>query len=192
MVRATSHRHRDRRQVDVTHARQLLESDGLFGQRWPTSPVGMIQDRVGAAELSFGEIERIRGMKIVDHPSKNRVFLKILCSRREHHTRIDQRAATQAIGHQCRDIGPQTQIEKPLVKAGDLSGRLIADAQMSGQLAEVRRKLARQILLATLEQTDLQIACLAGFFVDDCGAGKLGCRHRPAIAAADDQDVEGL
>ena len=120
----------------------------------------MILDRVRATELSSGAIEHIRGVKIVDHPSKNRVFLKVLCQGREHHTRIDQRAATQAIGHQCRDIGPQPQIEEPLVHTRDLTGHLIADAHVPGKLAEVRRKFARQIFLAALEQTDSQLAWL--------------------------------
>ena len=131
-------------------------------------------------------------MQRVDEPSKNRSLLKVLCPRRKHHTCVDQRAATQAIGHQGSDIRPKAQIEEPVVNAADLSGHLIANPHMPGQLAKVRRELARQILLASLKQTDLQVAFHASLCVEDFGAGKLRGRHRPAIAAADDHDVEGL
>ena len=78
------------------------------------------------------------------------------------------------------------------MNAGDLSGDLIPDAHMPGQLAEVRRELPRQIFLASLKQTDLQVAFLASRGIADFGAGKLGCRHRPTVAAAYDHNVEGL
>ena len=96
-----------------------------------------------------------------------------------HHPGIDERAATQAVGHQHLHVGAETKVEQRTAVAFGLAGPGRAEAHAAPDVSESRRKHARQVFMPPFEHADPKTP-LRNF--QRC--------HGAAIATADHDGVE--
>ena len=106
--------------------------------------------------------------------------------RRLQHAGIDQRTTAHAAGDQHAGVGAGAQVEQPVAHAARVFGLRRGKAHVPGQVRQARGEAAAQVFLAALQHAHTQAPALGV-----AQAAELFCRHCGAIAAADDDHIEG-
>jgi hypothetical protein len=104
----------------------------------------------------------------------------------EHHARVDQGAAAEAVGHQGAHIRAHAEIEQPVELAARVGRLVAAEAHVARQLVGIPGKGAGKVFLAALQHADVDRPAIGV-----ARAGELRGGDRAAVAAADDEDVDG-
>lgn len=117
---------------------------------------------------------------------------KCLEIRLQHDGGVDQRAAPQAIRHQRKDIGADSEVEQALCITHTFWFLRHGGADMAGQLCHLGRELSRQVLFAAFQYAELHWTFRRTPLRGDGATGQRGGRHGAAITTAHNDHIKHM